>query len=97
MDAIEIEGIEYLVMRKNIDNHARSNSISGSVPEQCVVSNDVVVVMAHSDGGNRLMLDMKFDGLDDPVKLVLIVDDAYSLKGVLQEFIECVRIGGEDG
>jgi len=116
MDAIEIEGIKYLVMRKadldairvesfregvhkqyTIDHHDGSNIVSGNVPNQCVMSNDAVVVIAHSDGGNRLMLDMKFDGLDDPVKLVLIVNDAYALKGVLNDFIECTELGGEHG
>ena len=60
----------------------------GYVSEQCVMSDESVVVMAHSaEGSGRLMFDMQFDGLDNPVKLVLIVNDAISMMAVLNEFI----------
>ena len=60
----------------------------GYVPEQCVMSDSAVVVMAHSTlGTGMLMFDMQFDGLNIPVKLVLNVNDAISMMEVLKEFI----------
>ena len=76
---------------------ARSRNVSGKVPRQCVISDETVVVMAHSDDDYRLVLDIMFGGVCDPAKLVLIVDSACSLRDVLQEFIHYAKLGGRDG
>lgn len=84
------EYIEELYEAQNcIHEHPHIDMMrDGYVPQQCVMADSTVVVMAHSsEEGRRLVFDMKFDGLDSPVKLVLIVKDATSMMAVLKEFI----------
>lgn len=84
------EYIEELYDSQNsiYEHHNIGMMRDGYVPEQCVMSDEAVVVMAHSiEGGGRLVFDMLFDGLDNHVKLVLNVNDAISMMEVLKEFI----------
>ena len=53
--------------------------------DRCVMSDDTVVITAHSNRDNQLVLDMSFCG--DYVKLVLCKRDAVKVCNVLQEFI----------
>lgn len=76
------------------EHNANNINDTGKVYNQCVISNEEVVIMAHSSDDHRLVLDMSFDGLDDPVKCLLIVNEAISMRDVLSEFIEYSKLGG---